>query len=247
LDDATLKRRATSFGPRADLYDRVRPGYPAEAVAWLAGPTPARVLDLGAGTGKLTRGLVAAGHEVVAVEPDRQMRAAFAVRLPEVEALDGSAEALPLGDASIDAVVAGQAFHWFDPDRAFPEIARVLRPGGVLGVVWNVRDESVPWILEFGRIVNGGDGTTDLPDEDEDFGPLFGPVERREFRHATSLNADEVVDLAASRSHTITLPEGERRQLLAGITDLAARETRRVRDGRLRMAYVTVCLRATRR
>ncbi len=247
MDEATLKRRATSFGPSADLYDRVRPEYPAEAIIWLVGEATARVIDLGAGTGKVTRELVSAGHDVTAIEPDEQMRAAFARAFPEITALPGSAESIPVGKASVDAVVAGQAFHWFDLDLALPEIARVLRPFGVLGVAWNVRDESVPWILEFGRIVNGGDGTTDLPDEDEDFGPLFGPVARREFRHADLLAVDDVVDLAASRSHTITLPDAERRALLDEIRALAGSEYERSTDGLLRMDYVTVCLRASRR
>src|SRR3954454_13116307 len=126
------ERRGLSFGPAAADYERVRPSYPGSAVAWLVGTEPQRVLDLGAGTGKLTRVIVALGHDVVAVEPLPEMRAELSAALPTVETHAGSAEAIPLADASVDAVVVGQAFHWFDQARAVPELARVLRPGGVL-------------------------------------------------------------------------------------------------------------------
>ena len=246
LDEQTIRRRARSFGPAADVYERARPGYPAEAVEWLVGRSPARVLDVGAGTGKLTRVLAAAGHEVTAVEPDALMRAALAETVPAVEAREGSAEALPVPDASFDAVVAGQAFHWFDRELALPEIARALGPGGVLGVVWNVRDETVDWMAEFGRIVHGGDGTTDLPDEEEDFGPHFAPVERHDFRHTHSLDRAGLVELALSRSHTLTLPESERRHLLEQVDALARREAARSPGGIVPIPYLTVCLRAVR-
>ena len=244
--DEILARRARSFGPAAQVYERARPGYPRDAVDWLVGPSPARVLDVGAGTGKLTRALVSAGHHVTAVEPDPLMRDALQAAVPGVEVLAGAAEALPVAGGSFDAVTAGQAFHWFDAARAFPELARALRPGGVLGVVWNARNESVPWIAEFGRIVHGGDGTTDLSDAEEDFGELFGPVARRDFSHAHALDTSGLVELAASRSHTLTLPERERGLLLARVDALARREAARSATGLIRMCYVTVCLRALR-
>ncbi len=127
------------------------PGYPAEAVAFLLGDRPLRVLDLGAGTGKLTDELLAAGHEVVAVDPSAEMLAELAARHRDVTTTVGGAEQLPLPDGSVDAVVAGQAAHWFDPPRAAPELRRVLRPGGVVGFVWNVRDETVPWVRALGE------------------------------------------------------------------------------------------------
>ena len=247
MDDQTLKRRASSFGAAADVYERARPGYPQDAVAWLIGRPNARVLDVGAGTGKLTRALTSAGHDVTAVEPDELMRASFVEAVPGVDVLAGSAEHLPVPDASFDAVTAGQAFHWFDLDLAFPEIARALRPGGVLAVVWNARDESVAWMAEFGHIVHGGDGTTDLPDEDEDFGLLFGPVARRTFSHSHPLDANGLVELAASRSHTLTLPEERRRHLLDRVDVLARRESARSRSGQIEIPYLTVCLRTIRR
>ena len=247
MDDRTLKRRASSFGAAAAVYERARPGYPQDAVAWLIGSSAARVLDIGAGTGKLTRALAVAGYDVTAVEPDELMRAGFVEAVPGVDVLPGSAESLPVPDASFDAVTAGQAFHWFDLDRALPEIARVLRPGGVLGVVWNVRNESVAWMAEFGRIVDGGDGTTDLPDDDEDFGTLFGPVERREFHYMNTLSARGLVELAASRSYTLTLPEEEQRHLLDRVDALARGESARAPDGLIEVPYLTLCLRAEAR
>ena len=127
-------RRARSFGAVADLYDAVRPSYPPEAARWLLGERPCRVADLGAGTGIFTRVLVGLGHDVVAVEPDDQMRRKLGERAPGIQALAGSAESIPLADASLDGVTAAQAHHWFDEPAAFAEIARVLRPGGVYGV-----------------------------------------------------------------------------------------------------------------
>jgi SAM-dependent methyltransferase len=245
-DADNVERRARSFGPAAAIYERSRPGYPADAVGWLVGSRPLRVLDVGAGTGKLTRALVAAGHAVTAVEPDGLMRSALAAAVPGVEILDGAAETLPVGDGSFDAVTAGQAFHWFDADRAFPEIARVLRPGGVLGVVWNIRDERVPWVAEFGRIVHGEDGSTDLPDAEEDFGPLFGSVDRREFTHSHTLDERGLVELAASRSHTLTLPEADRARLLDRVADLARGEAAASAGRLVRLPYRTVCMRASR-
>ncbi len=116
----------------------------------------------------------------------------------------------------------------------------------MLGVVWNVRDETVDWMAEFGRIVHGGDGTTDLPDEDEDFGPHFGPVERHDFRHTHSLDRAGLVELALSRSHTLTMPERERRHLLEQVDALARREAARSPGGIVPIPYLTVCLRAVR-
>jgi SAM-dependent methyltransferase len=247
MDAEARERRRCSFGPVAETYERYRPGYPAEAVAWVAGPTPGRVVDLGAGTGKLTRALLAAGHEVIAVEPDAEMRAAFAAALPGVRLLAGAAEQIPIPDASVDVVTTGQAFHWFDLDRAFPEIARVLRPGGALGVLWNARDESVPWVAELGQVLAGEDGTgATVDDEPETFGPLFGPVEQAEFHHADELDVAGLVGLAATRSHTITLPETERDELLRNVEEVGRRAAAGSPAGRLSLPYVTTALRAAR-
>src|SRR3954463_6996445 len=147
------ERQRTSFGDAAALYERARPGYPQGALDWLLPAGARRVLDLGAGTGKLTRLLVERGLDVVAVEPLAGMRAQFARMLPGVPLLDGTAEALPLADASVDAVVLGQAWHWVDPDLASPEVARVLVPGGRLGLVWNLRDPRAAWVAELEGVI----------------------------------------------------------------------------------------------
>ncbi|WP_234698345.1 class I SAM-dependent methyltransferase [Lacisediminihabitans changchengi] len=139
-----------SFGIAADVYERARPTYPLEAARWLVPEGARTVLDLGAGTGKFTRSLVDLGLDVIAVEPDERMRATLASSLPGVTALAGTAEHLPVADASVDAITVAQAWHWVDPALAVPETARALRPGGTLGLVWNLRDERVDWVRELG-------------------------------------------------------------------------------------------------
>src|SRR5262249_15575872 len=135
--DPKVRGPYTAFADVAGAYERGRPGYPDEAVSWLVGDGWSEVVDLGAGTGKLTRSLVVRGHGVTAVEPLDEMRAHLEDVLPNVRALNGRAEEIPLPDESADVVVSAQAFHWFDHDAALPEIARVLRPGGRLALVWN--------------------------------------------------------------------------------------------------------------
>jgi SAM-dependent methyltransferase len=144
------RARATSFDSTASAYEYGRPEYPAEALNWWtdrgAFPLGGCVLDLGAGTGKLTRSLLGRGCELIAVEPLQNMRAEFARVLPHVPVLDGNAEAIPLADQSVDSVLVAQAFHWFDASLALAEIARVLKPGGGLGLIWNDDDTTVPWV-----------------------------------------------------------------------------------------------------
>jgi len=177
--------------------------------------------------------LLALGHEVLPVEPDERMRERLAAGTPGTTALSGSAEAVPLPDNSVDAVVAGQAYHWFDKDRAHPEIARVLRPGGVFAPVWNMRDESVPWVARLGRIADGhlGEeptGARPAPSHAEllarrgDFGPLLEPTELREFHWTTTTTADGLVALMATRSYHITATPAHRAELDQAIRDLVA-------------------------
>ena len=149
--------RSLSFGSAAAAYERGRPSYPPEAIDWLLPPGARRVLDLGAGTGKLTTRLVERGLDVVAVDPIPDMLEVLRASLPETPALEGTAEEIPLEDNSVDAVLVAQAWHWVDPQRAVPEVARVLRPGGRLGLVWNTRDERLGWVRELGEII-GSDG-----------------------------------------------------------------------------------------
>jgi SAM-dependent methyltransferase len=221
------EEQALSFGAAADEYDARRPSYPADAVVWAVGDKPARVVDLGAGTGSLTRVLLELGHLVLPVEPDPQMRRQLARRSPEVEPLAGSAESIPVLDGSVDAVLAAQAYHWFDREKAHPEIGRVLRPGGLFAPIWNIRDESVPWVARFSEILDDRQ-SAEYPHRhdgdltDPDFGPLFGPVERAEFRYAQPQTADGLLALAATRSYYITATPQRRAAVDAGIRDLAA-------------------------
>jgi SAM-dependent methyltransferase len=141
-----IQQQAASFDRAAEVYERARPEYPAEAVEWMLPADAHTVLDLGAGTGKLTRALVARGLEVFAVDPSPKMLDQLRTALPGATVSVGTAEDIPLADTSVDAVVVGQAWHWVDQDAALPSVARVLRPGGTLGLIWNLRDERVAWV-----------------------------------------------------------------------------------------------------
>ncbi|MEA9983982.1 class I SAM-dependent methyltransferase [Subtercola sp. RTI3] len=153
---------ALSFGLAVDDYERGRPSYPAAAVDWmLAQSSPNEppsaadlvIVDVGAGTGKFTASFAERGLNVTAVEPDSAMRARFSARFPHVEALEGTGESLPLPDTSVDLVTFAQAWHWVDVEAASAEIARVLKPGGTLGLIWNIRDDSVEWVRQLGEIM----------------------------------------------------------------------------------------------
>ena len=151
--DPKVRGPYTAFADVADAYERARPVYPEDAVRWLAGDDTRDVVDLGAGTGKLTRALVAFGHRVTAVEPLPEMLEQILTSAPGAFALLGSAEIIPLPDASADVVTCAQSFHWFEHAVALPEIARVLRPGGRLALVWNSRDDRDPWMSRLSAII----------------------------------------------------------------------------------------------
>ncbi|MFE2678914.1 class I SAM-dependent methyltransferase [Streptomyces hygroscopicus] len=231
-------RQAHSFGAAADAYERGRPPYPPEAVAWLVPEHARTVVDLGAGTGKLTRALRAPGREVVAVEPSAGMRERFSHVLPEVRVLEGTGESLPLPDSSADALVCAQAWHWVNPERAVPEAARVLRSGGRLGLVWNSRDLSVPWVAELNGILRDYAAAPTEDRQVDRLGEWFGPVERQHFRWHHPMTAGEVVDMIASRSYVITLEPATREELLGRVRALLDAERP------AEMPYVTECYRA---
>jgi len=240
-------RRAASFGVVADAYERARPGYPDDAVRWLAGDEPCDVVDLGAGTGKLTRSLVALGHRVTAVEPLGEMLDQLRRAVPGATAVSGSAEAIPLPDGSSDVVTCAQAFHWFDQAVALPEIARVLRRGGRIALVWNTRDHSQDWVAELADTVIGrgfrDDGVVAVTASIDESG-LYDPVERESFAHVQLLGRDDLVELVRSRSQCAVLSEDDRRPVLDHVGSLFDRHSR---DGVLAMPYVTECFRAVRR
>lgn len=219
LADDPNRERATSFGKVADDYDRARPTYPPDAVSWLLGRDPLEVVDLGAGTGKLTAVLVGAGHRVVAVEPLDELRAKLTDALPGIPALQGSAEALPLPDASVDAVVAGQAFHWFDIGAALAEIGRVLRPGGTLGLLWNFRDDASAWMRDLAAIA-GQDGLPEGWTRELEALPVVTSVERRDFRLEHRVDRERLLALLRSWSHVASQDNTGRHDLLRRVEAL---------------------------
>jgi SAM-dependent methyltransferase len=238
--------RGLSFGAVASAYERSRPGYPGDAVRWLAGETPCDVVDLGAGTGKLTRSLAAHGHRVTAVEPIPEMLGQLEAAVPDVVGRAGSAEAIPLADASADVVTAAQAFHWFDQPVALREIARVLRSGGRLALVWNTRDDSETWVAELtdtiiGRSEFRDDGVDAVVASIDESG-LYGRVERASFTHVQPLTRGGLVELVRSRSQCAVLSEEERRPVLDHAAELFDTHAT---DGMLAMPYVTECFRVS--
>ncbi|GBG37132.1 class I SAM-dependent methyltransferase [Mycobacterium montefiorense] len=234
--------RSLSFGSAAAAYERGRPSYPPEAIDWLLPRGARQVLDLGAGTGKLTTRLVERGLEVVAVDPIPDMLEVLSASLPETRAVLGTAEEIPLEDNSVDAVLVAQAWHWVDPERAIPEIARVLRPGGRLGLVWNTRDERLGWVRELGRII-GSDG--DVGRFDVTLPAPFSERERHQVEWTNYLTPQALIDLVASRSYCITSPAEVRTQTLEQVRELLATHPALANSTGLAMPYVTVCIAAT--
>lgn len=238
----------TGFSAEAKTYARGRPGYTEELLPWLEGQLavgPGRVVvDLGAGTGKFTRLLSRSGADVVAVEPVAQMRAQLALDQPAVRAVEGTAEAMPLATASVDAVLCAQAFHWFANAGALAEIHRVLRPGGRLGLVWNVRDETVDWVAAITRIITPYEGDAPrfykgdwrLPFLEGTAAACFSPPVATVFRyvHEGSIQ-DVIIDRFMSVSFIAALAAADRAAVAAALRELAA--THPALRGRDRIAF----------
>lgn len=242
-DRAEMSR---SFGSVAGRYESGRPDYPAAAVRWLLaplGPGVHRVIDLGAGTGKLTRAIEATGATVTAVDPDAAMLAELRRRSPGVETLEGTAERLPVSTGTADAVLCGQAWHWVDPVAGAAEAGRVLRPGGVLGLVWNVRDERDPVVRRLTRIMHASAAEQLVVGGGPEPHPPFAGFERRVWDWRRGLSRERLRDLVASRSYVITAEESVRAGILREVDALFDE----VADGgALALPYRTEAFRAAR-
>lgn len=261
MDRDEWERRGSSFGAVAAAYARHRPDYPEAAARWCLDPvgqdiTRLRVLDLGAGTGKLTALLVRLGADVTAVEPDTAMLAELRRRLPGVRALPGSAEAIPVEDGSVDAVLCGQAMHWFDMERAAPQIARVLVPGGVLAGLWNSDDDQVEWVAGLQTATRGA-GSRSLSEwRTRTAGSMeaqvgqavafFSGTERAEFPHGHRRTAGSLLAGVATHSKVLVMTPDERERLLADVARYLASRPETA-DGEFTLPIITGVVRAIRR
>jgi SAM-dependent methyltransferase len=253
--------RRTSFGSVAADYDRYRPSPPAQALDWLIPPGAQAVLDLAAGTGAVTRELIGRAPRVIAVEPDERMRAVLSARCPDAEVLAGRGEDIPLPDASVDAVVINAAWHWLDPDQAVPEIARVLRVGGRLGIMGIARDNRVPWVAEFNRLAHqAGEGDQRREARDDDtHGPAgsrrrrryevtfppgvpLSPVEDRAVEFSLRRTKDELLGLIGTYSGVITLEADQRAELTRLVSAFLDRQP----WDRVDLPMICMCLRSIR-
>jgi SAM-dependent methyltransferase len=259
MDTDEWARRGSSFGAVAAAYAEHRPDYPADAVRWCVAPTGRRlaglrVLDLGAGTGKLTAVLVGLGADVTAVEPDEAMLAELRRLVPSARALPGPAEEIPLADGSVDAVLCGQSMHWFDLTRAVPEIARVLVAGGALGALWNSDDDQVGWVAGLRDVAKGAGSpvVSERRAEAAAFGPeqfgadLFTPTERAEFPNTQPRTADSLLATLRTHSAVLIMDPAERERLLGQIRDYLA-SAPETAGGTFDLPMVTSALRSVRR
>ncbi|WP_062296663.1 class I SAM-dependent methyltransferase [Demequina maris] len=236
--------RSTSFGRAAADYARGRPGYPDDAVAWMLEGVQGRVLDLGAGTGKLTAAVLHARHDVVAVDPDPVMLATLEAHVPRATVMRGRAEEIPLPDASVGAVVLGQAWHWVDVEAASAEVARVLAPGGVLGLIWNIRDERDPWVAALSRVIGHSTAELLLAGGGPRVAAPFGPLEFYESAWSRPFTASSLHALVRSRSNYITGPDALKKDIDTALDALIARTAGLADGGEATMPYVTHAFRA---
>lgn len=251
--------RALSFGQIADSYSRYRPGVPSAAVEWLLPDGGDCVVDLAAGTGALTRTLVGWGRveHVVAVEPDERMRDLFIRLCPGVQVLSGTAESMPLPDGSADGLLIAMAWHWVAPERAVPEIARVLRPNGTFGVLWNHRDLSVPWVADldhFTRTARARESRRDMAVQaarsdvvDPEGGSFFSPFQECHLTGSMTVTAEELVGHLGTDASAIALSPSARRTVDEQVAAYLRDELGLAGDRTIQMPMDCRCLRATKR
>jgi SAM-dependent methyltransferase len=255
VTDAVHRAAADGYAAKAEHYTRGRPDYPDDILGWLRGSLDLGAgkvaVDLGAGTGKFTAYLRQTGARVIAVEPVAEMRQKLSSLLPDVEALEGTAQAIPLPDASVDALTCATAFHWFATEATMREIHRVLKPGGKLGLIWNVRDESVAWVREVARIVNAHEG--DVPRQASGAWKRvfpfdgFGPLQEVRFPHGhTGSPEDVIVNRMRTISFIAALPDEEEAKVAAKVRALIAAEPSLAGQTTVTMPYVTAAYSATK-
>ena len=219
MPNRNLYQEAWTSSEGASLYEKARPGYAPAAVDFIISTfnidSTSRVLDLAAGTGKLTRQLLGSGAQITAVEPLPGMRQAFAEALPAITVVEGTAEAIPLPAESVDLVTAGQAWHWFDSKAALAEVTRIVKLGGALTLLWNVYDQTEPWMREFAAIRKSGTDSTPWRDE-EHWQQAFAasaawqPLQLELFSHRSVTTRDGLVERMLSSSVMTVLPESEK-------------------------------------
>jgi SAM-dependent methyltransferase len=244
----TFDERRLSFGSDAATYAAFRPGFPPAAARWVleAATRPVvDVADVGAGTGAFTRVLVRLGLRVSAYEPDPGMLVELARALPDVPRHLATAEHLPIADAGVDAVTVAQAWHWFDQPAAATEFLRVVRPGGVIGLVWNVRDDSVGWMASMSDIVGGEDSMrASRVDAGAEIRGLHPQAERADFTHSVSMTPEEVVRLSSTFSYVRLRPDAA--DVYAQLQALLATHPETAGRDRIDVPYVCAAYRITR-
>jgi SAM-dependent methyltransferase len=231
---------ATSFGAAVAAYELGRPGYAAEHVEWMLDGVRGRILDLAAGSGKLTRSVAQLGHEVVAVDPDEKMLA----RNLGVETLVGTAERIPLADRSVGAVTVGQAWHWFDPVAAGAEIARVLTPGGRLALVWNIRDARHPFVAALSEAMGVSPAEAMIDADRVHEVPGFSEFERRRFESVPMISAEAIEALVTSRSPWLVASPATQAKVLAAVRELVSTHPHSAGRRVFEFPMFTACYRA---
>lgn len=250
-----IEARRASFRSVGDEYDRVRPQYPEAAVEWIAGFDSGVVIDVGCGPGKLTMQLAELGHQVVGIDPSRKMLEGMTAR--HLPAICGTAEAIPLNDACADLVTVAQAFHWFNHELAVPEMRRVLREKGRVGLLWHLRDESVDWVRSLSRIIGTEDAMSETSVGGDDFEAdivtkleydgSFGSIETEVFDYQQELSEEGLVDLVRSRSYVAIIADEEREEILGAVRQLCSEHSQLKGREILYMPYKTRAFRARAR